>query len=226
YSWYMSGGYYGKKTTIKAIAFSGNEQTYQAWWGIPETKLNAQPKDSLFDYLYNNLSYVSPTDTTNIKNADPRTYNIYTYKNQTDNYKQDNYQLHLIHEFNKKISLNIAGHYTKGKGYYEEFKYNQSVTDYGLEPVINNGDTVTKSDLIRRLWLNNDFFGAVYSLNIKPTNKFQMILGGGANKYIGQHYGEIIWARNISNIEMNHRYYNDTGFKTDINNYLKLNYEV
>ncbi|HEY1040207.1 MAG TPA: TonB-dependent receptor, partial [Bacteroidia bacterium] len=92
YSWYLSGGYYGKKTTIKGIAFSGNEQTYQAWWGIPETKLNGQPKDSLFDYLYNNLGYVSPADTINIKESDPRTYNIYTYKNQTDNYKQDNYQ--------------------------------------------------------------------------------------------------------------------------------------
>ncbi|MCD6067191.1 MAG: outer rane receptor protein [Bacteroidetes bacterium] len=226
YSWYLSGGYYGKKTTVKAVAFSGNEQTYQAWWGVPETKLNGEPKDSLFDYLYNNLGYVSPADTTNIKDSDNRTYNIYTYKNQTDNYKQDNYQLHFIHEFNKKLTINLALHYTKGKGYYEEFKYDQSVADYELIPVVSGTDTITNSDLIRRKWLDNDFYGAVYSIHYKPINKLQIILGGGANKYIGQHYGEIIWARNISNIGINHRYYNDTGFKTDINSYLKLNYEV
>jgi iron complex outermembrane receptor protein len=226
YSWYLSGGYYGKKTTIKAVAFSGNEQTYQSWWGIPETKLKGEPKDSLLNYLYSNLAYVSPADTTNIITSGNRTYNIYTYKNQTDNYKQDNYQLHLIHEFNKRLTANLALHYTKGRGYYEEYKYNQDVTAYGLSPVISGADTITNSDLIRRLWLNNDFYGAVFSVNYKPTNKLQMILGGGANNYVGQHYGEIIWARNIQNIEMDHRYYNDTGFKMDINSYLKLNYEV
>jgi iron complex outermembrane receptor protein len=226
YSWYLSGGYYGKKTTIKTVMFSGNEQTYQSWWGVPETKLLGQPKDSLFNYLYNNLSFVSPQDTLNMLNADPRTYNIYTYKNQTDNYKQDNYQLHFIHEFNKKYTLNIAAHYTKGKGYYEEYKYNQNLSDYKMDIVFTGKDTITQSDLIRRKWLNNDFYGVVYSLIAQPTNKLQLILGGGANNYIGQHYGNVIWSRYASNTEINHRYYNDTAFKTDINNYLKLNYQV
>jgi len=226
YSWFVSGGYYGKKTTIKGVAFSGNEQTYQAWNGIPETKLNGEPKDSLFNYLYNNLGYVAPEDTMNIKTADNRTYNIYRYKNQTDNYKQDNYQLHLIHEFNKKYTLNIAAHYTKGKGYYEEYKYNQSLSDYNMNDVVVGADTIKSSDLIRRKWLNNDFYGVVYSLIAKPINKLQMTIGGGANNYVGQHYGEVIWSRYASNTEINHRYYNDTGFKLDVNNYLKLNYEV
>jgi iron complex outermembrane receptor protein len=224
-SWYLSGGYYGKKTTIKTIAFSGDEKTYQSWWGVPETKLLNQPKDSLFNYLYNNLSFVAPIDTQNILNANPRTYNIYTYKNQTDNYKQDNYQLHFIHEFNKKYTLNVAAHYTKGKGYYEEYKYNQDLVNYKMDTVFTGKDTITNSDLIRRKWLNNDFYGVVYSLIAKPTNKMQFIFGGGANNYIGEHYGNVIWSRYSSNTEINHRYYFDVAYKTDINNYLKLNYQ-
>jgi iron complex outermembrane receptor protein len=224
-SWYLSGGYYGKKTTIKTIAFSGDEKTYQSWWGVPEAKLFNQPKDSLFNYLYNNLSFVAPIDTQNILNANPRTYNIYTYKNQTDNYKQDNYQLHFIHEFNKKYTLNVAAHYTKGKGYYEEYKYNQDLVNYKMDTVFTGKDTITNSDLIRRKWLNNDFYGVVYSLIAQPTNKLQFIFGGGANNYIGEHYGNVIWSRYSSNTEINHRYYFDVAYKTDINNYLKLNYQ-
>jgi iron complex outermembrane receptor protein len=226
YSWYLSGGYYGKKTTIKTVAFSGKEKTYQSWWGVPETKLLNQPKDSLFNYLYNNLGFVAPVDTQNILNADPRTYNIYTYKNQTDNYKQDNYQLHFIHEFNKKYTLNVAAHYTKGKGYYEEYKYNQDLVNYKMDTVFTGNDTITTSNLIRRKWLNNDFYGIVYSLIAQPTNKLQFIFGGGANYYRGEHYGNVIWSRYTSNSEINHRYYFDVAYKTDINNYLKLNYQV
>jgi iron complex outermembrane receptor protein len=122
------------------------------------------------------------------------------------------------------LVLNAAGHYTYGRGYYEEYRKGDDLSSYGLDTVFTGNDTVTQSDLIRRRWLDNDFIGSVYSLTYSDKD-LQLIFGGSANTYIGRHFGEVIWARFASNGEIGDRYYDEVGQKSEISNYLKGSYK-
>lgn len=226
-SYYLSGAWVGKKSLLKAIIFSGKEVTYQAWNGIPEAKLKGTSED-LLNHFYANYypggTYQTAEDSVNLFNSKPRTYNYYSYKNEEDNYKQDHYQLHFTHTFNQKLSLNLAGHYTKGRGYYEQYKKDQNFSTYGLTPLNIGGDTISSTDLIRRRWLDNDFYGAIFSLNYTNLKNFTVVGGGGINQYLGGHFGEIIWARSASQSEIGQRYYNNDAKKIEASAYVKANY--
>ena len=194
-SLYLQGTYFGKKSVLKGIVFSGHELTYQAWNGVP------------LNYLDTN-----------------RTYNSYTYENEVDNYKQTHYQLHYSQQLSDVTNFNIAGHYTHGEGYYEQEKLNQSLIAYGLQDIVIGSDTITKTNLVRRKWLNNDFGGLTYSLNHKIGN-LDLTLGGASNRYSGQHYGNVIWAQYASDASFNHQYYWNKAEKFDNNFYAKADYK-
>ena len=219
-SYFLSGAYVGKKSVVKAVAFSGKEITYQSWYGTPESRISGNVADM---NAYADRNYLSDEERQNLVNSG-RTYNYYTYGNQVDNYQQDNYQLHFTHRFNPKLVLNVAGHYTKGRGYYEEYRKGDDLSSYGLDTVFTGNDTITQSDLIRRRWLDNDFIGSVYSLTYSAKN-LQLIFGGSANTYFGRHFGEVIWSRFASNGELGDRYYNESGQKSEFSNYLKGSYK-
>ena len=195
-SYFLQGGYYGDKTIVKAVTFAGKEKTYQAWAGIS--------KDSL---------------ETN------RTYNPYSYDNEVDNYAQDHYQLHLTHEFNNKLTANASLHYTYGRGYFEQFRDGDDFINYGIDTLFTVNDTITSGDFIRRRWLDNHFYGGVYSIKYH-TKKANFILGGGYNEYVGDHFGEIIWAQYAGNSSIRDKYYDNQGKKTDFNSYLKSEFSV
>lgn len=207
-SYYISGGYYGKKSVIKAIMFSGQEKTYQAWNYVPEDSIHAGNRTFNSCGLYYDANG-----------------NVKYYSNETDNYKQDNYQLHLIHTFNSRLSVSLTGHYTAGKGYYEQFKQGEALSKYKMPDVITAHDTITKSDIIRRLWLDNDFVGALGNINYSATSKLNFVLGGGYNSYIGRHNGEVVWAQFADPDNLKPRYYDDKATKTDGNVYLKTTYK-
>lgn len=196
-SYYLSGGYYGKKTVVKAITFAGKEKTYQSWYGVDESKVNGPG----------------------------RTDNYYTYDNEVDNYNQDHYQLHLSHQFNSSLSLTTAGHYTYGRGYYEQFRNQDGFADYGLDSVFIGNDTIASSDFIRRRWLDNHFYGGVFNVKYQTKN-MNLIVGGGLNQYVGDHFGEIIWAQYSSNSNIRDKYYDNRGTKTDANLYAKVDYTL
>ncbi len=195
-SFFVSGAYYGEKSILKLNIFSGKEKTYQAWMGVP--------KDSL---------------KTN------RTFNPYTYDNETDNYQQDHYQLIYSKEINKNLLLNAALHYTHGEGYYEQYKENRKFEDYLLDTLFIGGDTISRTNLVQQKWLDNDFYGFTYSLNYKKKNT-DFILGGSWNKYTGDHFGKVIWAQFASNGSINHQWYYNIGEKTDFNIFGKINYNL
>jgi iron complex outermembrane receptor protein len=153
-----------------------------------------------------------------------RTYNLYNYKNETDNYWQDNYQLHFSKEFFTGLSASAALHYTRGKGYYENL-VNSDFSSYNLPDAIINSDTVTSSDFIAQKWLKNDFYGFTYSLKYSK-NKLDAVLGGGWNRYLGKHFGDIIWSRIVTYDNESYRWYQGTGDKRDLNTFLKLNYSL
>lgn len=221
-SYYLSASYYSKKTSVQLIHFGGGEQTYQAWWGVPEAKLSGDSA-GLYNHILNN-GYDSK-DSANLVNSNPRSYNYYTYDNETDNYKQDHYQLHVSHAFSDKLIANAALHYTWGRGYYEQYRKGDDLAHYGLDNVVLGGDTITSTDLIRRRWLNNNLIGTTYSLQAN-LDELQLTFGGAYNNYVGDHYGEIIWAQFASNGKIRDRYYDNRTTKTDFNNYLKATYTV
>ena len=196
-SLYLSGAYYGTDEVLKLSVISGKEKTYQAWNGVP-------------------LSYLD--------NDSLRTYNSYTYENETDNYWQDHYMLHYNKQLANSGTFNLGLHFTHGEGYYEQYKNGQDFTDYGLNNVIIGNDTLTETDLIRRKWLDNDFYGAVFSYN-NSLNKLDYTLGGGWNTYDGRHYGVVRWAEYASNSQIDHIYYDNDGIKTDFNLYAKGLYQ-
>jgi len=207
-SYYFSAGYYGKKTVLKAIAFSGNEKTYQAWYYVDQDSLKKGNRTDNPAGMYLDANG-----------------KVKYYNNETDNYKQNNYQLHLIHSFGNKLTANITGHYTKGKGYYEQFKQGELLNKYKMPDVITARDTITTSDIIRRRWLDNDFIGAIANLDYKPSSKLNFILGGGYNTYYGKHFGEVIWAQYSNPNDFTPRYYDDKATKKDGNIYLKTYYK-
>jgi iron complex outermembrane recepter protein len=204
-SYYLSGGYYGKKNSIRAVVFSGKEKTYQAWYGVPEDSLKT-------NRTYNPAGeYYTPEG------------NVEYYENQTDNYKQDNYQLLYSQVLNKSLTGNFALHYTKGEGYYEEYKADDSFQDYGLPPVDIGDSTITNADIIRQRWLSNDFYGFTFSLEYE--NKDLNIKAGGAgNAYKGDHYGEIIAAEIMNIQDYPYRYYFDASEKNELNLFVKTTY--
>lgn len=219
-SYYLSGGYYGKSTMVKAVLFSGKQTTYQAWGGTPESRLN-NDIEGMKEHAAN--EGYSQEQLENLLNSG-RTYNIYTYENETDNYQQDHYQLHLSQEILKELNFNAALHYTRGRGFYEQYRPNDKFANYGLEPIVIGNEVINRTDLVRRRWLDNHFYGFTYSFQYNP-NKLSLTVGGGYNEYEGGHFGEIIWARYASTSAIRDRYYDNDAEKTDFNIYAKGNYQ-
>lgn len=208
-SYYFSGGYYGKKTVVKAIVFGGNETTYQSWYGVDAATLE---KDRTMNYA--GAIYDS--------NGDVARY----YDNQVDDYKQDHYQLHFSQQVGDYWTANASFHYTYGRGYYEEYHQDQAFSDVGLPDFDLNGTTASSSDMIVRKWLDNRFYGATWSFNYNK-NKSNLIIGGAFNQYgNAKHFGEIIWAQYAGSVPIRYHYYDGKSQKNDFNMYAKWNYNL
>ena len=202
-SYFLQGTYVGKTTLIKALVFGGTQKTYQSWNGIDSEKLSENRR-------YNSAGEY--TDESGVTRY---------YDNETDNYNQDHYQLHWNESISDKWSTNFALHYTKGKGYYENYKEDAEMSEYGLAAV----GAVTTTDLVRQKWLDNDFYGTTFSAKY-VADGLDVILGGGWNKYEGDHFGKVIWARYASTSELGDHYYDDFSTKTDGNIFAKANYQL
>lgn len=219
-SFYLSGAWLDKNSSLRVNIISGTEKTYQAWNGIPGAKIFGDRTDLDKHYQDNAGSlYFTPADSLNLYNSNKRTYNYFTYNNQTDNYQQDHYQLFFNHQFTDQLSFNTAVFMTRGRGYYEEYVTSAAYTDYGLPGYIIGTDTISNSNLVRQQWLDNYFYGTIFSLQYRH-NGTQLTAGGGWDKYDGKHYGKVIWSQ-AGNIPINYQYYNIPAHKTDFNVYGK-----
>jgi iron complex outermembrane receptor protein len=217
-SFFIQGGYYDEKTLIKAVTFGGKEKTYQAWYGIDKETMKTDRTFNWAGAIFNDDG------------------SIRYYDNQSDNYKQDHYQLHISRILTNNMNINVSGHYTKGSGYYEEYRQDDPFAEYGLSDLYFGKDslftgsdwnyfyhdTVTSADIIRRRWLDNHYYGATWSLHYK-SNRIDFILGGAANKYDrAKHFGEIIWTDFAGDIPKDFKYYENTSYKNDFNVYTKI----
>jgi iron complex outermembrane receptor protein len=202
FGYFFNLNYVTKSTLIKALAFGGKEKTYQSWYGIEDEDKLAN------DRTFNNAGVFYD------ENGD-----IQFYGNETDNYAQNHFQLHWIEKWSSKWTSTAALHYTIGKGYFEQYKEDESFADYNLPDFQTNSIT----DLVRKRWLDNDFFGATFSVNYK-TNTTDVVLGGAANRYLGDHYGEVVWTQYY--IPAANRYYDNIGNKDDVNLYGKVSHNI
>jgi iron complex outermembrane receptor protein len=207
-SYYLSAGYYGKSTTLKLITFSGYERTYQAWYGVPK------------DSLATNRTYNPAGEYTD------KSGNLAYYDNQTDNYQQDHYQLIFSQQLMKNWNFNAALHYTKGRGYYENYEQNQTFSDYGLNNVVIGDSTIYTTNLVNRKMMDNDFCGVTFSTSYNIPELFKVTVGGAWNRYYGRHFGKITWAEYASNGDNDRNWYYNTGLKTDFNLYAKATWQV
>lgn len=217
-SYFISGTYLSQKTTVKLTSFGGQERTYQAWYGTPVSRLIGN-RDSMLVFASNN--FLSEAQTTNLLQSDRR-YNFYTYDNQVDNYAQTHYQLHVSHRFNPRLQLTSALHYTRGLGHFEEFRGNADYSDYGL---IAPSDSITATDIVRKRWLDNHFYGGVFSLNYENKG-WNLSFGGAANQYLGDHYGNITWMQFADTTPKDFEYYRGESKKNDGNVYLRSYYNI
>ncbi len=205
-SFFIAGAYYGAKDILRLNVFGGKEITYQSWNGVDEATLQTNRTDNS-----------AGTDFFK-KAGDP-------YDKQVDNYRQDHYQLIYSRQIGEKWYINPALHYTRGYGYFEEYKVDEKLADYQLSPVTVGADTILNTDLVRRRWLDNHFYGAVFSA-IYKGERLGLTFGGGFNQYRGAHFGQVIWAQFAANGDTEHQYYYSDGIKNDGNIYAKLTYTV
>ena len=194
-SYFIQGAYIKGNTLIKALTFGGHEKTYQSWYGLSLDELQ-----------------------------DNRRQNPYTYENEIDNYKQDHYQLHWNQKLNEKWSTNLGLNYTYGRGYFEQYREADSVDTYGGivdSDTDQNGNLTGTTDLIRRRWLDNNFYVLNASTNYN-SSKLNLMFNTSYSTYSGDHFGEVIWARNFSkSSSIRDRYYDGNGKKTDFSLFAK-----
>ncbi len=196
-SYFLQASYVDEHRMIKALTFAGHEKTYQAWFGVTKEEMATLG----------------------------RTYNPYSYENEIDNYKQDHYQLHWNEKLSENWSTNIGLNYTYGRGYFEQFKEEEGFADYDLTPIVLGGETIDQTDLIRRRWLDNDFY--VLNANATYKNKdLEFIFGSSLSTYKGDHFGEIIWAEYSGNSNIRDRYYQGNSTKNDANIFSKITYKL
>ncbi|MEX0997987.1 MAG: TonB-dependent receptor [Flavobacteriaceae bacterium] len=206
-SYFLQGSYLGDNTLIKAIAFGGHEVTYQSWFGIDAETLEEDrtfnPAGMYFD-ANGNMKF---------------------YDNEVDDYKQDHYQLHWNQRWNNFWSTNIGLNYTYGRGFFEQYREDDPFDFYGLEPIEVEGEIVDEMDLIRRRWLDNDYYVLNANATFK-TDNLELTSGLFYSLYKGDHFGEIIWAQYAAGTEIRDKYYFSDATKREFTVFSKATYKI
>ena len=205
-SYFLQGAFINDNTLIKALVFGGKEKTYQAWYGIDAETLEN-------DRTYNPAGIYTDDDG-----------NVKFYDNETDNYSQDHYQLFWNQKINNNWTTNLGLNYTYGRGYYEQYKEDEDFVFYNFEPIEIEGEVINTTDLIRRRWLDNDFYVINANANYKEDN-LEVSTGIFYSHYDGDHFGEVIWAKYASNSEIRDRYYEGNGTKNEFTVFAKATYK-
>lgn len=219
--------YSSAKTNVRLLAFGGGEITQQAWNGVPSVRLENDVQ-GMEDYAA--ASAWGPVHTENLLNSDRR-YNYYLYENEVDDYNQYHNQLHLNQEINHNLVLNVSAFYTKGKGFFEQYQYEENAfddnafSDYGIDDPIIGGDTITNANFIRKRWLDNDFYGTVFNLRY-DKGRWDAVFGGSYTQYKGKHFGNVIWSSVATSYDAPFEYYSNNSIKNDFDFYAKANFDL
>jgi len=210
-SYYLSGAYVGRKSSLRFNVFSGHEVTYQAWNGVPAQFIDNPEFDESFR-TFNSAGTQRPGE---------------PHDNEVDDYRQKHHQLLFNSQLNRNWDLSLTGNYTSGEGFFELYKGGASFERYNITPFEIGGETINSSDLIERRWLDNDFyFGSAAANYSSDDKKLNANLGTAFSLYKGDHFGEVIWARFSGDTEQDNRYYENDATKTDYNLFTKASYSL
>ena len=216
-SYFLQAAFQDENTLIKALVFGGHEITYQSWFGVDKNTLDTNRQYNPAGEIYD--------DNGNLEAH---------YDNQEDNYRQDHYQFHWNQKIDAYTSLSLGLNYTYGRGYYEEYKdlwFEQNInfssdnnfSYLGLKPIKIGGTIIDTTENIVRKWLDNDYYVATFSLNRQKGNT-EWSLGTLYSRYVGDHFGELIFAHYAPSISLRHRFYENQGNKKEGNVYAKVNH--
>lgn len=205
---FFDAGYYSKKTMIKAVVFTGKEKTYQAWYGLPQDSLNTNRTFNPAGMYYDANG------------------NMQFYPNETDNYEQDYFQLHISQQLGHNWELNAAAFQTNGWGYYEDFDAGHNYAGYNLPNPVYGNDTVSSGNFVEDLWLNNKFYGATYTLKYSNHSRLNASVGGAWDQYFGEHYDNVLWAQYGGLPSNSYQYVNNSALKTDNNIFARATYQL
>lgn len=221
-SYFFNAAYYSEKNVFRLTVMGGSEKTYQAWNGIPKARLNSDSADMA---RYLNHGLYSQTEYNDMIESNPRTYNLYTYDNETDNYNQYHYHLNFMRQQNLKLSFNATAFLVAGNGYYEQYKSRRRFSAYGLEPVIIGSDTISRTNVVQQKHLDNLFYGLNLATHYNSYNKLKVSSGLSINHYTNDHFGKVIWMQYAASTPKDFQWYFNNGKKTDFSAYVKSNYQ-
>lgn len=225
---YFSAARVTAKSSLRFNVINGKEITYQAWYGVPEAKVYGDD-ERLQTHYYNNLGsiYKSPSDSVNLFSSDRR-YNYYTYPGQVDNYRQTHIQIIHALVINPSLKTKATLFYTKGNGYYEQYRSNDKLSAYDIPNFTDSqGNQIKRAEIVRRKWLNNDLAGILIDADYIFNTKLTFQAGIAANMYFGEHFGNVLSTKpEVHNLDKTRKYYQSTGNKSDISGYLRAQYDV
>jgi iron complex outermembrane receptor protein len=227
-SLFATGAWHRQNSLLRFNLIHGEQHTGITWEGRPSDSISSinrfNPELFGVDSHYL-LSLISSNSRFNPAGIYGDNGIIKFYNNESDNYTQTHYQLLYSHQIIEALTFNFNLHYTKGAGYYEQYKPGQKFSKYGLSSIIYGTDTIKKTDLTRQKWLDNDFYGATFSANYKIST-ISASFGGGWNRYNGDHFGNILWTKVNSNIPNNYEWYRNNSIKNDLNLFAKATWDV
>ena len=203
YSYGMNAKYnVNENTSFRYWTFFGKEKTYQAWNGIDAETMRMNrtfnSSGAIYDEDGNIIDY---------------------YNNETDNYQQHHNHLVWEQRYGNGWKSNTTLYYTRGKGYYENYRQGETLADFGI-------DSDLEKDLVRQKHLDNHFYGLNFNLENQQLGNLKFFTGISASQYINDHYGKIIWIKDLENQNTNFEFYRNESTKNDISAYAKALYKV
>lgn len=222
-SFFLSAAKVDKNSSLRLNVFGGKERTFQAWNGVPKVKLDQlegkATTEDLLEHYYNNSNgqYNTLADSLNLFDSG-RTYNAYLYENEVDDYSQTHFQLIYNKQPSSTFTYNAKAHFTKGKGFFEQYKHQEDLADF--DPALR-----TVSDIVVQRWLDNEFFGGILNGEYQASPELKLHVGTAYNVYLGDHYGDVV---NVvdSTLSSIFTYYESDATKLDANAFLKAEYQL
>ncbi|MDG2503797.1 MAG: TonB-dependent receptor [Flavobacteriaceae bacterium] len=218
-AYFFQAAFQDENTLIKVLIFGGHEITYQSWYGVDAETLVSNRTYNPAGEIYDNNGNLTGF-----------------YDNQVDDYTQDHYQFHWDEKINAFWSSSLGLNYTYGRGFYEEYNdvwYNENISfggdtsfDYLQIQPFNIGETTLEStENISQKWLDNDYYVLTLGLNYLAAET-TINFGGLYSRYIGDHFGNLVWGQTIGEVLPNHRFYENQGVKTEGSFFAKATHQL
>lgn len=218
-------GYMNGRNSLRLTYLLGDQRTGITWNGISAEKMKE-------DRRYN------PAGEYNDAFG-----NLHYYDGESDNYTQQHLQLNYTHSFNAPLTWSTTLNYTKGDGYYEQYKAGKELSAYAFDsPVIKDGISYVKGDFIVNKSMDNSHLVLKSDLQYKGE---RLKTSGGIylSRYDGLHFGTVVWSNLHGRLDggsphnglgfgkgtgsgTGHKWYDNSSVKSEIDAYARAEYDI